>query len=307
MAANAAFGELIGRGGMGEVYMATHAALRRPAAVKLIGPDDADKEAVARFEREVQLASELTHANTVRIYDYGCSEDGVFYCAMEYLPGVNLEDLVAREGPLPVARVIHVLRQVCRSLGEAHGKGLVHRDVKPGNIMLCERGGSYDYVKVLDFGLARRISAGDGTQLTATGKLSGTPLHIAPERVRNSSELDPRSDIYSLATVGFCLLTGEHVFDGDSPMDVLDHVLNGEPRRPSEVAEQAIPSGLDDLILQCLAKEPGSRPAGVSEMVDTLDALAAEFPWQPQDAERAWQDYERSPGPSVAGTDDAEQ
>lgn len=281
-------GELIGQGGMGKVYKATHAMLRRPTAIKLIEPRDADTETIARFEREVQLASDLTHPNTVQIYDYGCTEDGVFYFAMEYLPGTTLDELVVRDGPLPAARAVHVLRQVCASLCEAHRKGLVHRDVKPANIMLCERGGQYDFVKVLDFGLVKRTSTVHDAQATGSQDLSGTPLYIAPERIRQPSTLDPRSDVYSLGTVAFYLLTGGHLFDGESTMDILYKVMNELPRRPSEVASQGVPGKLDELVLDCLAKDPDERLADIGIVLESLDSIAVDLPWRQTDARQWW-------------------
>jgi len=282
-------GELIGQGGMGKVYKATHAMLRRPTAIKLIEPHDADTETIARFEREVQLASDLTHPNTVQIYDYGCTEDGVFYFAMEYLPGITLDQLVARDGPLPAARAVHILRQVCASLDEAHRKGLVHRDVNPANIMLCERGGQYDFVKLLDFGLVKRTSTVDDAQATGSQDLSGTPLYIAPERIRQPSTLDPRSDVYSLGTVAFYLLTGEYLFDGDSTMGILYQVMNEQPRRPSEFAMEEIPAKLDELVLDSLAKAPDERPASVGVVLEVLDSLAADLPWRQTHAREWWE------------------
>jgi hypothetical protein len=285
-------GELIGQGGMGKVYKATHAMLRRPTAIKLIEAHEADAETSTRFEREVQLVSELTHPNTVQIYDYGCTEDGVFYFAMEYLAGVTLDELVARDGPLPAARVVHILRQVCASLDEAHSKGLVHRDVKPGNIMVCERGGQHDFVKVLDFGLVHRIAAFDETAITHDQNLSGTPLYIAPERIRQPSNVDPRSDVYSVGTVAFFLLTGDYLFDGESTMDILYKVMNEEPRRPSNVATGDIPTKLDELVLGCLAKVPDERLANISVLLEILDSLATDLPWRQADAKHWWEPHQ---------------
>jgi serine/threonine protein kinase len=171
--------ELIGQGGMGKVFRAKHAMLQRPTAVKLLDGVDADRESVQRFQREVELTTRLTHPNTIQIYDYGLTPDGVFYYAMEYLPGVTLAQLVALDGAVPPARVIHVLRQACASLNEAHDRGLVHRDVKPANIMLCERGGLYDVVKVLDFGMATSVEPQDGRRITKNWQIGGTPLYWA--------------------------------------------------------------------------------------------------------------------------------
>jgi hypothetical protein len=281
--------ELVGQGGMAKVYRASHRHLRRPTAIKLIVGREVGYDMVARFEREVQLASELTHPNTVQIFDYGRTDDGVFYYAMEYLPGVSLADLVNREGPLSAARVIHILRQVCASLSEAHQKGLIHRDIKPANIMLCERGGHYDFVKVLDFGLVKDVSTGD-FDASSGQDLTGTPLYIAPEIVRREANVDTRSDIYSLATVAFFLLTGEPLFDGDSSMEVLYQVVNETPRCPSDVCETRIPAKLDELVISCLAKDPQDRPADIRVVMEILEGLSPQSPWTNIDAERAWRD-----------------
>ena len=171
----------IGGGGMGQVYLARHALLKRPTAIKLLRPDQTSPLTIARFEREVQLTSQLTHPNTIEIFDFGRTPEGLFYYAMEYLPGLTLAELVRQEGPLPAERVICILRQVCGSLKEAHAVGLIHRDIKPQNIMLCERGGQWDFVKVLDFGLVKQLPDGHAPQLTADQQVSGTPLYIAPE------------------------------------------------------------------------------------------------------------------------------
>jgi tRNA A-37 threonylcarbamoyl transferase component Bud32 len=283
--------ELIGQGGMGKVYKASHTMLQRPTAIKLIEPHQADEQTISRFEREVRLASELTHPNTIQIYDYGRTDDGVFYYVMEFLPGVNLSDLVSFDGPLPVARAIYILRQLCGSLAEAHGKGLVHRDVKPANIMLCEQGGQYDFVKVLDFGLVKRVSALDDTQVTRSEELSGTPLYIAPERIREPSIVDPRSDLYSVGTVAFYLLTGQYVFEGGTPIDILHKVMNDEPRRPSEVAKQEVPAKLERLVLDCLAKDPDDRPADISVAIEMLDCLMSKLPWHQSDAKCWWEEH----------------
>jgi serine/threonine-protein kinase len=203
--------EKLGEGGMGVVYRARHALLRRPTAVKLLKGDRLGEASLRRFEREVQLTASLSHPNTVSVYDFGRTPEGVVYYAMEYLEGLSLEQLVAEAGAQPPGRVVHVLRQVLGALAEAHGVGLVHRDVKPGNVILCERGGLSDVAKVVDFGLVKDLDAADA--LSHEGMLVGTPLYLAPEAIR-SPNADPRSDLYSLGAVAYVLLTGNHVFDG---------------------------------------------------------------------------------------------
>ncbi len=224
----------IGEGGMARVYLARHALLKRPTALKLLKPHLASDEIVARFEREVQLASQLVHPNTIEIYDYGRTRDGLFYYVMEYLEGESLDRLVAAHGPMPAGRAIHVLKQVCAALREAHGRGLVHRDIKPQNIMLCERAGEHDVVKILDFGLVKDVHGRQSRDITQFQRLVGTPLYMAPERMRNPGDADARSDIYSIGAVGFFLLTGRDLFESGGEHDLTYHVLHTPARRPSE-------------------------------------------------------------------------
>jgi serine/threonine-protein kinase len=281
--------ELIGQGGMGKVYKARHALLRRPTAVKILDGVEADRETVLRFEREVQLTSELTHPNTIQIYDYGRTRDEIFYYVMEYLPGLNLGELVAISGALPAGRVIHLLRQICGSLAEAHGRGLIHRDIKPANIMLCDRGGLFDVIKVLDFGLARSSQPDQSMQITKPQSLGGTPQFIAPERIRDPSVLDNRSDLYALGAVAFFLLAGRHVFAGKSTADLFYQVMNVAPVRLGSDLAIEVPSELDDLVATCLAKDPEERPESMAEVLKTLDKLAETLPWSQEDARLCWE------------------
>ena len=229
--------EKLGQGGMGVVYRASHAMLRRPTAIKLLS-NSTDPSALARFEREVQRTAMLTHPNTVTVFDYGRTPDGVFYYAMELLDGATLDEIVEVDGPQPAARVIHLLDQAAASLAEAHGAGLIHRDVKPGNILVVERGGISDLVKVLDFGLVKDIGPrrDDGPSaaptLTVANAITGTPLYMSPEAVVAPETADPRSDLYALGAVGYWLLTGTHVFSG-SLVEVCAHHLHSEPEPPS--------------------------------------------------------------------------
>ena len=280
--------EKIGEGGMGIVYRARHALLRRPTAVKLLKGTEATPEAVARFEQEVQLTSQLTHPNTIEIYDFGRTAEGVFYYAMELLPGVDLARLIELDGPQPPARVIHILRQACAALSEAHAAGLIHRDIKPLNIILCERGGLSDFVKVLDFGLVKQLNP-TGSKLAVTEAFHGTPLYIPPERLRDPSHADARTDIYALGCVAFNLLTGKDPYQGRTPMEMCYHVLSSEPpRRAASLAPAPIPEELDALVDACLAKDPELRPSGVDAMMLTLDALAESLPWGQEQAKRWW-------------------
>lgn len=264
--------EQLGAGGMGEVYRAEHLLLRRPCALKLIRPERAgDPKNLRRFEREVQTTATLTHPNTVQIFDYGHAEDGTFYYVMEYLPGETLEQLVRREGPLPPARAIHFLRQICGALKEAHGRGLIHRDIKPGNVMICERGGIRDVAKLLDFGLVLPpMNESDGERLTQDGSVAGTPAYLSPEQAGGQENVDARSDIYSLGALGYFILTGQPPFAGRSGVKMLAAHLYESPQ-PLTVLRLDVPADLEAIVLRCLAKKPEERFPDV----ESLDAALA--------------------------------
>jgi serine/threonine-protein kinase len=285
--------EEIGQGGMGKVYRARHALLRRPTAVKLIRASDASDAARARFEREVQLTSSLSHPNTIAIYDYGHTPDGVFYYAMEYLqPGLSLEALVELDGPQPEGRVVHILRQVCGALAEAHGIGLIHRDIKPANVMLCERGGLCDVAKVLDFGLVKDLAAPTEQALTSNATLTGTPLYMNPEAIESPELVDARSDLYALGAVAYFLLTGRPVFEGRSVVEVLAQHLHDPPVPPSELLGSPIDPQLEELVLRCLAKDREQRPGNAGALLAAIEAGPARHvpAWTRDDARAWWQD-----------------
>ena len=280
-------GEMIGQGGMGKVYLAQHALLRRPTAIKVLDGQSADRETVARFEREVQLTSQLTHPNTIQIYDFGRTDDDVFYFAMEYVLGPTLSRLVELAGPLPPARAVHILLQACESLKEAHDLGLIHRDVKPANMMLCKRGGLFDVVKVLDFGLVKSFLFQDA-EVTQAGTVSGTPAYVAPERL-GKQKIDHRSDIFSLGAVAYFLLTGQDAFHGATPHLTLDQVLHAEPTPPSGLVDTEIPDELEQLVMRCLAKSVEERPSDLGVVILELFALSEKANWRQHDA-RVWWD-----------------
>jgi eukaryotic-like serine/threonine-protein kinase len=285
--------ELLGRGGMGEVWRASHRLLARSAAIKLIRPDApgaTGRESMKRFEREAKAAAALRSPHTVDIYDFGTTEDGSFYYVMELLEGYDLETLVREFGPLVPERTIWLLRQACHSLAEAHQGGLIHRDVKPANIYACRYGLDWDFVKLLDFGLVKSTGPTDPRerQLTAAGVVAGTPGYMSPEMGLGSADVDWRSDIYSLGSVGFWLLTGRTLFGGGTPMQiVMDHIQKpAEP--PSRYAPGPVPAALDDVILACLSKDPQSRPQTMQELSDRLAAVPVESPWTEERARRWW-------------------
>jgi tRNA A-37 threonylcarbamoyl transferase component Bud32 len=280
--------EKLGEGGMGKVFRAHHALLKRPTAIKFLKPDALSTDSLERFEREVQITSRLTHPNTVDVYDFGRTPEGVFYYAMEYLPGISLSDLLSLDGAIPPARAIHILRHICFSLEEAHGMGLIHRDIKPPNVILCERGGQYDSVKVLDFGLVKDIKNQD-VQMTAMHEVAGTPAYVAPERLTDPSKVDHRADIYSLGSVAFNLLTGEDVFDGNTAFEICYHVMKTPPPQVSAKATQPIPEALDQLIADCLAKDPNDRPVNVTRIIAALDEIEIPMPWDQDTARKWWQ------------------
>ncbi len=264
--------------------------LRRRTAVKLLKPEQMTPVAIARFEREVQLASQLTHPNTIEIYDFGRTTDGVFYYAMEYLPGASLAQLVQLEGAVAPGRAVYILKQICGSLAEAHGIGLAHRDIKPHNIMLCERGGQADFVKVLDFGLVKSTANDANTGVSVATSLAGTPLYMAPERLRDPMVTDTRSDLYSLGAVAYQLLTGRSIFHCASDLDVLFHVMNITPESPLQL-NPAVPSILSELVMSCLSKDVQKRPQSATDILQVLDTLTNIIPWTQTDARQWWHEH----------------
>ncbi|MCA9038980.1 MAG: serine/threonine protein kinase [Planctomycetaceae bacterium] len=280
--------EKIGQGGMGAVYKAQHSLMRRPTAIKTLDPDKAGAEAMARFEREVQLTCRLNHPNTIGIYDYGRTPKGMFYYAMEYIEGITLEDLVKRYGALPEGRVIYLMSQVCGSLLEAHSIGLIHRDIKPANVMVTHRGGQPDMVKVLDFGLVKNLKSADQANLTQEQSILGTPLYMAPEEIESSEHADQRADIYALGAVIYYLLTGRPPFTGTSVSEIIMHQLHTLPDPPSEVSLNKISSEMDKLVLSCLDKNPEKRPESVKELVRSMRRSPAVEAWGYNQAEKWW-------------------
>ena len=278
----------LGEGGMGQVYRARHAMLRRPTAVKLLAPGRAGESALKRFEREVQLTAILTHPNTVQVFDYGRTADGVFYYAMEYMDGLNLDQLVHQHGPQPAGRVVHVLRQVAGALAEAHGIGLIHRDVKPANIILCERGGVPDVAKIFDFGLVRETGSDTQASATGTNVIMGTPLFLSPEALQSPESVDARSDLYALGGVAYFLLTGRHVFEGRSVVEICGHHLHTAPVPPSEKRGAPLPAELEALVMSCLEKDAALRPHTAREMLERLDAIAPALAWTEDQAREWW-------------------
>jgi eukaryotic-like serine/threonine-protein kinase len=277
--------EKIGQGGMGEIYRARHAMLRRPTAVKLLLGDTTEVQ-LRRFEKEVQLTARLTHPNTISIYDYGRTPDGVFYYAMELLEGMTLEQLVAAHGPLPPGRAIHLLLQVCGALNEAHQIGLIHRDIKPANLFLCRRGEIPDFVKVLDFGLVRELKNNEDTTHTNLNLVVGTPLYMSPEAIIEPDRVDSATDLYGLGAVAYFLLTGTTPFRGKTVLEVCAHHLHSVPPPPS--THVPLPEDLERVILSCLEKSKEARPASARALALALESCAAAGTWKNADAERWW-------------------
>jgi serine/threonine-protein kinase len=284
--------EKIAAGGMGVVYQARHPMLQRPVAIKLLRPEIANDANLARFEREAQITSELTHPNTVAVFDYGRTSGGASYYAMEYLEGMTLEDLVANHGPQPPARVVHILAQASSALAEAHAKGLVHRDVKPANIILCERGGVADVVKVIDFGLVKELAS--ATDVSDEGTLTGTPLYLSPEAIENPRAVDARGDVYALGAVGYYLLTGHQVFGGSSLVEVCEHHLHSAPMPPSQRLGAPLPDDLESILLRCLEKDPAARPRDALAVSAALATCADAKGWSADEANRRWEEEARA-------------
>lgn len=273
----------IGRGANGMVYRARHALLRRPVAIKLLDPALSDASNTARFEQEVQMTSQLTHPNTVAVYDYGRTPEGVFYYAMEFLSGIDLDRLVRSFGPQPEGRVISILRQICGSLAEAHNIKLIHRDIKPANVVLTKRGGVCDLVKVLDFGLVKNHQKDSSDQ-----DIVGTPHFMSPEAAQEPAAVNAQSDIYSLGAVGFWLVAGKTLFDSAKVEVLLEAQIHAAPPRPSERLGRKISSDLEDLIMACLSKSPSQRPATAAALDAALAKCTSAGAWTSAQAEEWW-------------------
>jgi serine/threonine-protein kinase len=284
---------LLGRGGMGEVWRARHRLLARRAAIKLVRPEalGGDEEhrrsVLARFEREAQTTASLRSVHTVELYDFGVSDTGTFYYVMELLDGLDADDLIEEFGPIPADRAVHLLLQVCDSLGEAHASGLVHRDIKPSNVYVCRYGRAVDFVKVLDFGLVKPRAAREA-QLTAEQMVTGTPPFMSPEQVLGERELDARSDLYAVGCVAYWLLTGQHVFSGDSTLHVMMQHVRAAPVAPSQRTELPVPSDLDELVLACLEKDPANRPQTADVLAGRLARTSACGSWTKERALEWW-------------------
>jgi len=284
--------EKIGEGGMGVVYRASHAMLRRPTAIKLLPPEKAGEESIQRFEREVRLTAKLSHPSTVAIFDYGRTPTGVFYYAMEYLDGLNLEQLVEASGPQEPGRVIHILQQVSGALTEAHEIGLIHRDIKPANIILCRRGGVPDVAKVVDFGLVKAVLTDetDATvMVTSQSILTGTPMYMAPESIKGEQFVDGRSDLYALGAVGCHLLTGKPLFPSGNVVEVVAHHLHTVPAPPSQRGAPDVPSDLEAVLMRCLEKSPDARFPTARALTQALSLCAQSTPWSLERAEQLWE------------------
>jgi serine/threonine-protein kinase len=285
--------ELLGAGGMGEVWRAKHRLLARPAAVKLIrasalGHSGDDRRLIERFQREAVATANLRSPHTVQLFDFGISEAGSFYYVMELLEGMDLDKMVKQFGPLPPERVVSLLRQACRSLIEAHDAGLVHRDIKPANLYVCRLGPEVDFLKVLDFGMVKAIAAGDQTQLSTEGTARGTPAFMPPELAVGESEVDGRADIYALGCVAYWLLTGCLVFEAKSHTQMMMHHVHTPPVPPSRTAEHEIPESLERIVLSCLEKSKEKRPPTALDLWQLLGSVEFGASWTQERSEHWW-------------------
>jgi eukaryotic-like serine/threonine-protein kinase len=296
--------ELIGRGGMGEVWRAEHRLFARPAAIKLITSqrlDEASGIAEERFRREAQVAAGLRSPHTIQLYDFGITRDRRLYYVMELLEGCDLQALVTRYGAQPPERVAYILRQACRSLAEAHSAGMVHRDIKPGNLHIGRLGLEYDFVKVLDFGLVKREGGLPDIQLTAPEAISGTPAYMAPE-MASGQPVDSRADLYALGCVGYFLVTGQRIFEGTHPMQVLVQHLQSTPVPPSERIGRPVPPALEGLLMHCVAKSPADRPPDAAWLAEAFGAAGADE-WTQAHARRWWEStFTSAPAGGEEGT-----
>jgi len=295
---------------MGEVWLGKHLMLARPAAIKLIKPDmlgrdvEGRQTAIRRFEREAQATALLHSPHTIRLYDFGSTSNGSFYYVMELLHGISLDQLISKYGPQSPARVVFILKQICHSLHDAHTNNMIHRDIKPGNILICRLGQDYDYVKVLDFGLVKSITKSSSLDMSLTqADIScGTPGYLSPEMALSRADIDGRADLYSLGCVAYWLLTGEPVFSGETALDTAAMHLKDAPIPPSQCSEFTIPGDLEQIILGCLAKKPSDRPADALALAERLAGCSLSETWDSNTARQWWQINK----PCTASTSDKE-
>jgi serine/threonine-protein kinase len=307
--------ERLGQGGMGEVWRARHRFLARPAAIKLVRPERVGGDtgtrrvALARFEREAQATALMRCPHTIDLYDFGTTDDGSFYYVMELLDGLDVETLIEEHGPLPAERAIHLLRQVCHSLGEAHDRGLIHRDIKPANIYLCRYGRELDWIKVLDFGIVkvRGDTQRDDVRLTAEQSAGGTPAYMAPEQILGNEPADGRTDIYALGCVAYWMLTGRLVFEGHTAMDTMMRHVQDRPTPPSSRTELSVPEAFDQVVMACLEKDPDHRPSTADAVDTALAAVPLPERWSRERASRWWafhrpptEGWDSAPSPGLA-------
>jgi serine/threonine-protein kinase len=287
---------LLGKGGMGEVYRAKHRLLARPAAVKLISPAalrgssaDENRIVIERFRREAEAAATLRSPHTIELYDYGVAEDGTFYYVMELLDGIDFQELVQKHGPLPAERVIHLISQACDSLGEAHLAGLVHRDVKPSNIVACRMGLKVDYVKVLDFGLVKHDQKNSELDITQAGSVSGTPSYMAPESVSGIGSVGPQADVYAIGCVAYWLLTGQTVFKAANPTMMMMQHVSSAPVPPSLKSPHPVPRDFEEIVMRCLSKDAADRPSDAAALAELLQKCRVPMPWTDARAHEWWE------------------
>jgi eukaryotic-like serine/threonine-protein kinase len=277
---------------MGVVYKGHHAMLRRPTAIKMLNLDKVNEASIARFEREVQITCQLNNPSTIAIYDYGRTPEGVFYYAMEYLDGIDLQMLVERYGPQPEGRVIRILKAICGSLYEAHSLGLVHRDMKPANVMLNRRGGQPDVVKVLDFGLVRALD--ENRSAEQSGGMTGTPLYMSPEAIQTPDLVDARSDLYAVGAIGYFLIAGRPVFEARSLVELCQQHVETLPASPTQRLGRPVSAELESALLACLEKARAKRPQTARDLSELLDRAPTAHSWTLDDADAWWIRHERS-------------
>jgi len=297
----------LGFGGMGKVYEATHTYLCRPTALKVmqIPPNTDAENAIARFEKEIKFSATLTHPNTITLFDFGRAHENIFFYAMELLDGLDLQNLVARFGPLPASRAIYILLQATGALSEAHEKKIIHRDIKPSNIFLSHQGGLFDFVKILDFGLAKELKVSK-KDLTEAGELLGTPRYLAPESISSEGSCDCRTDIYMLGAVAYFMVSGRAPFEAKTSVELIAECLSTPPKKPSEVSELKIPPKLDDIILKCLEKNQVDRFQTVQDLAKALRQVPIEEPWDEEKAESWWKLHFPGEGASLPAKESVE-